>query len=157
MARSFFVPRLFVGSSITRILIDYVLFLYSIHYIHRQEGREQKPCKHNRSDYCISQHCISVIQAAVDRIVISSVQSATLVLNFPFNQRQPYLIFGPLQTMVERSSNGMEKVPSSFIVCCTTWFWNWTTIRHVFCILQEFDAGANTVAQWLKKRRIFTR
>ena len=45
--------------------------------------------------------------------------------------------------MVERSSNGMEKVPSSFIVCCTTWFWNWTTIRHVFCILQEFDAGAN--------------
>lgn len=159
----------------------------------------QQPCKHNRSDYCISQHCISVIQAAVDRIVISSVQSgvqiveiffccicflniyignilitgvlqdflctaapqksqsATLVFNFPFNQRQPYLIFGPLQTMVERSSNGMEKIPSSFIVCCTTWFWNWTTIRHVFCILQEFDAGANTVAQWLKKWRIFTR
>lgn len=57
--------------------------------------------------------------------------------------------------MVERSSNGMEKVPSSFIVCCTTWFWNWTTIRHVFCILQEFDAGANTVAQWLKKWYIF--
>lgn len=155
-----------MGSSITRILIDYFLFLYSIHYIHRQEGREQQfsaaachytcpysidhffysrlnrclviidktfvvenhgkfpsflsakyggiagtlkcnqvnkgapwfyeiiskiecieiiimmksdsrqqPCKHNRSDYCISQHCISVIQAAVDRIVISSVQS----------------------------------------------------------------------------------
>ena len=57
--------------------------------------------------------------------------------------------------MVERSSNGMEMVPSSFIVCCTTWFWNWTTIRHVFCILQEFDAGANTVAQWLKKWRTF--
>ena len=78
-------------------------------------------------------------------------------LLFQIEQRQPYLIFGPLQTMVERSSNGMEKVPSSFIVCCTTWFWNWTTIRHVFCILQEFDAGANTVAQWLKKWRIFTR
>lgn len=42
MARSFFVPCLFVGLSITRILIDYFLFLYSIHDIHRQEGREQQ-------------------------------------------------------------------------------------------------------------------
>ena len=75
----FFVPRLFVGSSITRILIDYFLFLYSIHYIHRQQ-----PCKHNRSDYCISQHCISVIQAAVDRIVISSVQSGVQIVEIFF-------------------------------------------------------------------------
>ena len=84
MAKSFFVPRLFVGLSIIRILIDYFLFLYSIHDIHRQEGREQQPCKHNRSDYCISQHCISVIQAAVDRIVISSVQSGVQIIEIFF-------------------------------------------------------------------------
>lgn len=82
--RLFLVPRLFVGSSITRILINYFLFLYSIHDTHRQEGREQQPCKHNCSDYCISQHCISVIQATVDRIIISSVQSGVQIVEIFF-------------------------------------------------------------------------